>query len=634
MALPTLSVEFSPTTGPFDTPVWVDITSRVLSLEWTDGKQADLDEFAPGEATVVLSNHDRLFDPEYAAGTYFGNLLPRVPFRIRATHSAVTYDLFYGFVEDGWGQDQAPPAWATCEVRLVDLLAVLAGYKLRSVFSSEVLADTPEAYWTLDESEGTVMHDRSGNGADGHYDNVEQGVDPLIIDAQGKAIEVAHVGDNRGEFKGTNLPTEAPVTLEAWVNFERDLTEIHTILVAQRDSAFGSSLWLMVERSGFGSPDGEVVIEFAGLGGFYKARGDATIDDGETHHVVMTMESTAAADIKLYVDGVEQTKTLISGTTGGTWTGHHIWCVGNVAASSLFDFGLGGIIDEVAVYPSALSAARVLAHYEAGSQGLAGYMSGEQIEWVLDAIGVPSTMHDLDTGVSIMGPLESTGRDALDVLREIAATEQGDLYVAHHDGGKLRFRDRYASFQDTRSTVTQATFSDDGAVADASAARVVPGTLQVEPNGVAGIINRTAVSWRGGEEIIDESAGSRYGPRGRSVATQASSSLVAAGIGQWIVNRNSTPQARIKALQIDPGSNHTEFPYALGTRIADRVAYRSLPQSVGSATTKALEVLGRRHAVAGLDWVTTFYLTEAPNLGVDLFTLGTSELGDPDILAY
>src|SRR5690606_3407653 len=77
--------EFSPGSGPFDTPSWVDISDRVLSLEWTVGTQQDLEDYPPGEATVVLRNDDRLFDPDHTAGTYFGQLLPRVPFRVRAT---------------------------------------------------------------------------------------------------------------------------------------------------------------------------------------------------------------------------------------------------------------------------------------------------------------------------------------------------------------------------------------------------------------------------------------------------------------------------------------------------------------------------------------------------------------------
>ncbi len=639
MAFPTLLVEFSPTTGPFATPVWISLTAgphgnRVLSAEWTDGKQADFAEFPPGQATIVLSNNDRLFDPDHTAGTYTGKLNPRVPFRIRSTHAGVTRDHFYGFVEDGWEQDYRPPEDSTCKVQLVDMLTVLAGYKLLTPSQHEYLADSPRAYWSLDETTGTVMGDRSGLGNDGTYDNATLGEDPLIIDGTGKAALFLHEGDNRGQYKGDTLPTAAPVTLEAWVKFDRESTQIHTILVAQRDNAFLSRLWLYVGKAA-DSPNGEVIIAFDGFGGQYKARGSTRIDDGLPHHVVMTMSSTAAADIKLYVDGQLETKTVISGTTGGSWTAHLIWCVGNVAASEAFDFGLGGTIDEVAIYNTALSAVRVLAHYNAGATGFEGQRSDQQIAWALGVIGVPATMYNLDVGRSIMGPAETSGRDLLAFVREVTATEQGSFYVDHSDGGKLRFCERYTSFLATRSTVTQGTFSDDPAASFSTVVRVEAGTLKIEPNGVSSIINQATVKWRGGSETV--TAAAPYGPRGISIDTQSATPAIARGVGEWIVALNSLPQTRVRSLGANPGAAQTAFPTVLALKIRDRVTYRSKPQDLGAAMTKALEVLGRRHTVRGRNWSAVFYLTTAPNSangGVTLFTLGTSTLGGTHILAY
>lgn len=660
MTFPTLVVEFAPTFGPFDTtPTWISLSddgphgNRVLAAEWSDGRQQDLSEWPPGQATIVLDNHDRLFDPDHTAGTYYGDLLPRVPFRIRATHPEPLmwdgdiltwdadplfwedhgYDLFYGFVEDGWEQNLKPPKDATCTVRLVDMLAVLSGHTLRSAYYHEVMADTPKAYWPLDESDGNVMGDRSGTGVHGLYDNAELGQDPLVIDAAGKSMFVAHVGDNRGQYKGEGLPTAVPVTLEAWVKFDRDLTAWRSIVIAQRDNAFGSGLWLHVAPSSSGSPNGEVVIEFRGLGAFHKSRGSTRIDDGQPHHIVMTAATAAQTDILLYVDGQLETQTLLFGGNGGTWRGHRIWVVGNVAASSAFDFGLEGLVDEVAVYNTALSPARIEAHHNAGANGLAGMRSDEQIAWILDAIGVPAALYDLAVGESLMGPSRMSGRDALELIREITTTEQGAFYVDHTNGGVLRFDSRFHAFTETRSTIPQATFTDDPAATDLYT-RVERDQLEIEPNGVRTVINQATVSWWGGTEITDESAGSPYGPRPVSIDTQAINSSMARGIGQWIVNLNSTPQARIRSLGINPGATG-DFTVALNTRIRDRVTYRSHPQTVGSALSKQLEVQGRSHTVVnGVSWTTRFYLIAAPGDGVDLFTLGTSELGGSHILAY
>lgn len=68
---------------------WVDLSSRVLGATWTQGRADELEPHPAGTATVVLKNDDRVLDPDYTAGTYFGQLLPRVPFRLRSRWSSL-----------------------------------------------------------------------------------------------------------------------------------------------------------------------------------------------------------------------------------------------------------------------------------------------------------------------------------------------------------------------------------------------------------------------------------------------------------------------------------------------------------------------------------------------------------------
>ena len=91
---PTWAVEFSPTTDPFDpSPVWEEITSRVRGVKTTRGRQQELDVMQPGDATVVVDNGSRTFDPNNAAGDYYGDLLPGKRVRVRATYGAEGLDL-------------------------------------------------------------------------------------------------------------------------------------------------------------------------------------------------------------------------------------------------------------------------------------------------------------------------------------------------------------------------------------------------------------------------------------------------------------------------------------------------------------------------------------------------------------
>ena len=625
MTIPNVTVEFSPGEDPFDTAVWVDISSRALAFECKWGRDDELYSFDPSEAKVVLQNHDRLFDPEFTSGTYFGLLLPRVPFRIRSTASGGK-DLFYGFVHGGWEQDYRPPKDARCTVTLIDLLGVIADEILpRSALEGEVLADSPGAYWHLDETTGTQMVDSSGNGLHGLYSNPLLGQDPLIVDTGGHSIQCVHVGDARGEYRGGSLPTAAPVTLEAWVKISRDLTQLRSILMVQRDSAVGSALWLQVTTSALGSPDGELVINFAGLGGLYKARGHTRVDDDFVHHVAMTMSSTAAANIKLYVDGVEQTKTLISGTTGGTWTGHLWWTVGNSTDTGQGDFGLGGLVDEAAVYPSALSSARILAHYEAGSSAFEGESSGDRIDRVLDIVGVPAGLRDIATGDTFMGPAIYQGRTAGEYLKEVAESEQGYLYVDHAAGGKIKFRGRYSRFTETRSQASQATFTD--ASTSAGLLHYERGGLRIDPNGIASIVNRVDINWPGGKETVtadDIGISSPYGPRIRTLSTQAPTPQAARSAGSWLITRYGQPQTRIRSIRTDSGASTAAQSPALDLRVGDRVTVVRTPQNTGNTITNILIVEGVEHQVSkGQDWETTYSFSQADT--EDVWIWGTSE---------
>ena len=100
----TLGLFFSPTTDALDTPSYVDISSKVRKVTINRGRSGALDQFSAGTMSVELESSDRLFDPTYSAGTYFGQLLPRKRIRFTAQYSGGTiYPLFTGFV-DGWPQ--------------------------------------------------------------------------------------------------------------------------------------------------------------------------------------------------------------------------------------------------------------------------------------------------------------------------------------------------------------------------------------------------------------------------------------------------------------------------------------------------------------------------------------------------
>jgi hypothetical protein len=611
VTLPAFIIEFSPGEAPFDTPSWVNISTRVVEASWKWGRDNELERFDSGVCTLKLTNQDRLFDPEYTAGTYFGLLTPRVPFRIRTS----TKDLFYGFVQNGWQQVYEPPSNAYCIVELTDLLDVVAREVLpQSAFEVEVLADSAKAFWRLDETDGTVMGDSSGNGNNGLYDNALVGDDPLVIGSI-HSINFPHVGDNRGEFKGEALPLGPPASIEAWFRTDRDLAAYKVLGAIQRDASGSISVGVAVGFTSF-APNGEVNVRMTGI----QARGDTRVDDGRIHHVVVTFAGTSAGDLKIYVDGTEETLTIFSGSAPNTWPASKWWTVGNTLDFASGDFGFDGNVDEFAVYNTALSAARVLAHYNAGATAFNGESSGARIGRVLDLVGVPAGMRSIATGDTFMGPAKYEGARVGDYLRGVVESEQGYLYVDHANGGKLTFKGRYSRFTDSRSTSSQATFTD--ASAASPAYRYERGQLKIEPNGMQTIINRVEVDWVGGTEVVAPDPNPPYGPQSRRIRTEAPSPVAAQSAGLWMITRFSEAQTRVRGLGINPGASVAVQTPALDLRVGDKVTVVRQPQSIGTATTNVLIVEGVKHKTAGLKWETSYSFSDADTS--DVWIWGTS----------
>lgn len=597
---------------------WVTIPGQKvrLPLSWDDGRSNELDQFRSATATVHIKNNDRHFDPEHTTGPYFGKLNPRTPFRIQlSTDGTAWVDQYYGFVKDGWRQSYAKPSVSTCTVELGDLLGVLESEPLpRTAYELTVVGDAARAYWTLDETGGTQMADSSGYGRHGIYDNGLLGEDPLIT-GDGRALACPNPGESRGRWSGEGLPEGPPCTLEAWIRTPRDLLRVKSIIVAQRDTSLGSALWMKVDSSA-GAPNGQLTIHFHGLGG-YKAYGHVRCDDDRPHHVVCTIADNTTAGVLLYVDGVLQTKTTATAGSVLNWTDLLAWTVGNTIDNGVGDYGLDGIIDEAAVYDSVLTASQIQDHYTAGSTGFSGEFSGARINRVLDFIGVPASLRDVAAGDSTVGPAEYGGDSAGSYLQKVVESEQGVLYVDHRNGGKLKFRGRYARLTETRSKTSQTTFTPKHFRED-----VVP-----EPNGVETVVNVAEVTWRGGKEVVsDDTSRRRFGAQARSLNTEAPTAAAAQNAGNWLIARYKDPQVRLRHLPLNLAGKPNLWSKILDLRISDRITVQRHPQQVGASVSNELIVEGVRHSLnEDRSWTVDYRLSNADDAQVWIW--GTSAWG-------
>lgn len=227
-------------------------------------------------------------------------------------------------------------------------------------YASVVAADTPVAWWKLNETSGTSAADSgSGTAANGTYTNTYTlgriGIDSL--DAGGGTSVL--FGSNGYVTVGT-LPSKlqfasgTDFSVEAWVAFSG--TSNGPAVVTEAFAGDGNVRYML----GFYS--GSAVQQKASFGwynGSWRLVSDSTdINDGGWHHLVGTYDG-GANQLELWVDGAS-VGTL---TPGGTQpTGTETLYLGRRWDSGA---GFNGWIDEVALYSAKLTSTQIGAHYGA-----------------------------------------------------------------------------------------------------------------------------------------------------------------------------------------------------------------------------------------------------------------------------
>lgn len=244
-------------------------------------------------------------------------------------------------------------------------------------YASTVSADSPVAWWKLNETSGTTATDSgSGTAANATYTGTcylaQQGIDEA--DAGG-GTAVGFGSD--GYLTIASLPTKlqfasgTAFSIEAWVAFQDpdfrnpgapNGTAPGVSIVTEAYSGDGTVRYFLgfndgTARPSFGWYNGAWrLVQWTGTG--------SNIGDSNWHHLVGTFDGT---QMRLYVDG-----TLRAGPTtpGGTQPGGtealHIgkrW-----DSSDVFD---GGFFDEIAMYSAALTSTQVSNHWGARNIGTA-----------------------------------------------------------------------------------------------------------------------------------------------------------------------------------------------------------------------------------------------------------------------
>ena len=130
-----------------------DITPRLVTTTVRRGKNEALDRIDAGLVSITVDNSDRVFDPLYAAGPYFGQLIPRRSVRISANDQPV----FRGFIDD-FDIQYEPGVQSVVRIDVSDAFSVLTNSGLEEFTPDSELSgeriesvlDRPEVDWPAD----------------------------------------------------------------------------------------------------------------------------------------------------------------------------------------------------------------------------------------------------------------------------------------------------------------------------------------------------------------------------------------------------------------------------------------------------------------------------------------------------
>ncbi len=130
--------------------VFYDVSESIINAGTNRGKSQALDRIDAGILNVSFNNHDRLFDPLYAASPYYGALTPRRQIKTYANGLPV----FVGFIDDfDITYEQGGRSIATLQAS--DAFSVLANAKIDQTFPDVELSgarvtrilNLPEVDW-------------------------------------------------------------------------------------------------------------------------------------------------------------------------------------------------------------------------------------------------------------------------------------------------------------------------------------------------------------------------------------------------------------------------------------------------------------------------------------------------------
>lgn len=646
----TLKVEVGLSSGPVGPGValtagsWTDLSSRVREFDMTRGRTNETAEFEAGTITVLLDNHDRMLDPDYASSLVYRGSdlgLPLCPVRITADYLGSNYPVFYGFVgPEAWIVDRAPHGTeSVCTLQAFDSLAVFALVDLpSSPFAAAVKALDP-SYWNRGDSNKPVLSDGDTMPA---FQFVS-GTTTVRDSGGGETVSVA--GGLAVSDSGTALACQAGAYVDAdppsMFGAFTSTTAMTASVIWKSPTLAGDAGIIRLTESPSGdhrwrvycNNSGNVVLVMYDNAGasisFTAAPSNPSGGrwDDDNAHIVM-VRYVASSELAVWVDGHKAQITV-------SVPAHY-----DVAELFVGATNYPVTVDEVVVWGTDAVSTTNLGHLWSCHLGTAQPFHHDQWEdriarwyqiagWAIDGSESSEWQSEVLAGASRdqwgLGSVNTMPTDLIEALRQAAGSGIGVVWATR--SGRVRVRTMGALtdpgwFHEYDDPIAELT----DAVSPSGSPRTVRRGV-VAKTGVRmdRIINRAEVTYGidGGANIptpvapvvmaaTDPTSEARYGTRIASYTTDWIDGDTVTAFPAAIVARWKTPPVEVRDLTIDVWGHTDETAFVIEDLELEKLVTVIDTPPVGSAWAADLNIQGEVWSwVNGVSWTVTLSLAES-----------------------
>lgn len=566
---------------PSITPNWTNLSDRLLAFHIKRGKQNELNESQAGNNTFTLRNIDGALDPENTASPYYPNVLPFRQYRILLTAGGTTYTISTGFMDD-WGQEwELHGTKGITDGQATDAFGLLSMMTLESCLASEMLIDNPIGYWPMSEPSSTPLAQNlaatvaapmvAGNiGSGGGSITFGSTILTNLVGAGSSNGETGPVQGNttgvtftqpssgNGQRLGAPLNTTystSALTYELWIQGYNSTSAFPTIIAT-------AGVTLFIDNSGYP----QIIYNNNSGGGTQTSQTTShKVNDSGLHHLAV-VTNAGAGTVSLYVDG------MVVYTGSDMWTATIV--LSGAAIMNGWSAGYTMTVAHVAFYASALSAARISAHYNAGVNAFPESSSARFNR--LLSYGPWTGASTVPAGSSnVLGLTDCAAKSLLQALLDLVKDEQGNTYVSSSGSVVFEPRNNRATqfapvfyFTDQYTGAANQLTYDESPKVDRDSSNIYNAVVVQRPGGAA-------------YRYLDAASILANFPRGfpdNPTILHLDTDQNTAYAAQFMVSRYKGSYSRVSNLTITPSANPALYPLVASLDIGQRVQFVRTPR--------------------------------------------------------